>query len=274
MNISPNGRFLVTAGDDGVVKLWDNNTGNYELLHKLDIQERITSRQYCINTSISACSKYILVSTWTHVFLIDIKNGRIINSLRFRSKDYKRKAVFSNDDQVILILCYEDNTKVINVWHAYLDDDDMDYLITLWRQTSNRVCGAQSLQFTYSFSHDNTMIAIHDVYRTNATLWSIDLDNKCLTHKSDFPGNVHDDSLVRKERLHFTPDDKYIVCNTNSGPIFWNIAGDKLTEHTMYVLGNGENTIYDPMVKSISPNNQQLVIQGSGYPSITSYNVK
>ena len=80
----PDGRFLVSAGDNGIVRLWDNGDGNYEQLQEWNvIQEDVRGIGLHLNIDISACSKYVLVSTVAlhRVILISVDNGETIRSL-------------------------------------------------------------------------------------------------------------------------------------------------------------------------------------------------
>ena len=136
--------------------------------------------------------------------------------------DYEKiitKTVFSSNGCAIFICCREQiYGMAIKVWRPYLDDDDKDRLITLWRRPIS--------YHTITFLIDNTiMVAIQDKYQEKGTVWSIDTNHKCLTKELVFP---------RSTGLYFTPDNKYIICNKENGSTLWSIPEGKFTNNTIH----------------------------------------
>jgi len=274
MKYSPNGRFLVSTGDDCVVKLWDT-TGNYEQIQAWNMPEEVINQNQALTDysefSISACSKYIVVPVGTCVFLTNVENGGTIKSsiLPFAPNVHIAHTTtrFSSDGRAVF-LCSNfshNDIEAIKVWRPYLDDDDEGRLITLWREVGSTL-GAKA----FEFSHDNTMVVIHKNMTQTGILWSIDTDQKSLTKIIDFQGSAG---------LHFTPDDKYIVVNKENGPTLWSIAEGKYTNNTIHFLDNGNNTEHNLYAWCFSSNNRQLIIQELGDQElgdhyITSYFVK
>ena len=256
LKFSLDGRYLVSTDNDEFVRLWDTVTGNYALLHKWDMKEEIGEdmpqelKVYQeLKVSISACSKYIVVSNRTCVFLKAVENGKTIKSLispfALENSDSITKSVFSTDGRAVFICC----DGMIQVWRPYLDDDDEDRLVTLWRQTDTEYGYAQC-----TFSHDTKMVAIYG-YKRQGTIWSIDMVCNRLTHKSDFPGRNY-------KGVCFTPDDKYIVHNTRNGPTLRSTADDKSTG-SIPALEQRYNNKRKLVVEGVSPNNRQLIVQDS-----------
>ena len=255
LKYSLNGRFLVSTGNDGFVRLWDSVTGNYALLQEWNIQEETAISSGYLKVSISACSKYIAVSSRTCVFFKDIENdGNTIKSFisSYENMFYIENVIFSSYDRAIFIGCKRDNDVFIKVWRPYLDDDDENLLITL---TKKQDSGVQFPAYnTSKFSHDNSMIAVRDSLKNEGTVWSLNTDHKCLTKKFDFQGNAG---------LHFTPDGKYIVVNKYNGrPTLWSIAEGTYTNKTIHFVDIRYYTKHSNLIAgSLSPNNRQCIVQ-------------
>jgi len=247
-----NGRFLVSTGYDGFVKLWDNDvTGVYEQLQEWNIREKVARElitplpklpKFCI----SACSKFIVVALGNCVLLKDVY-GKTIKSFVNEKITGTAKTVFSSNGRTIFCCCHERQSvnMFIKAWRPYLDDDDEDRLITLW--------SGLLWNDKITFSNDNSMVAIHDRHLTKGTVWSIDTNHKCLSKELDFP---------KSTGLSFTPDDKYIVCSKwNGSTTLWSIAEGKFTNTTLHFLNNRNNKKYNNMVEEFSPNNRQVIVQ-------------
>ena len=259
LKFSPDGRYLVSAGRGDFIRLWDNITGNYEQLQEWDMSEEVGAEELQLEyiepiVSISACSKYVVVSLETWVFFKDVENGgKTISFIALNENRIRiNNIMFSSKDRAIFICCQQYKTMFIKVWHPYLDDDDKDNLVTLWRQTDLH----RGLRL-FTFSHDTSMVVIRNKYTEKGTLWSIDTDHKYLTKKFDFHGSG-------STGLHFAPDGKYIVFNERKGrPTLWSIAEGTYTNNTIFFLDNGSNYTKhnDCVVKSFSPNNQQFIVR-------------
>ena len=267
LKYSPNGKFLISTGNDGFLRLWDAATGNCEQLQEWNMKEEAVnvSFGFVFTFCVSACSKYIAVSLRTCVLLKNVEDGG--KTISFiapnENKIYINNLMFSSNNRAIFLCCREENDDVaIRIWRPYLDDDDEDRLITLWRQAnSNRYYKTST-----SFSNDNTMVAIYDEYLHKGTVWSIDTNHKCLTKKVEFPISTG---------LYFTPDGKYIIYNKENGSTLWSIPEGRFTNNTLRFWDNGNNTKHNLEGISFSPNNRQLIIQEcSGDLYITSYLVK
>ena len=187
LKYSPDGRYLVSTDGTGIyVRLWDSR--NYEQLQEWDTREEVGFEELTggdSRVSFSACSKYIAVSIGTGVFLKDVENGKTIKSLMLPNAmgQIVTKSVFSSDGHAIFICCRE----MLQIWRPYLDADDDDRLVTIWRQTENNPGYTQC-----TFSHDHKMVAIYSAHNydqggTTGILWSIDMDRNRLTQKSNFP---------------------------------------------------------------------------------------
>jgi len=152
---------------------------------------------------------------------------------------------------------------MFQVWRPYLDDDDEDYLITLWRETDRGF-------FIFTFSHDKSKVVIHNEWTNTGVLWSVDTaQTTSILQRSSFH---------RSTGFHFTPDGKYILVNRENGPFLWSISEGKYTNKTIHFLDNGSNYTKHSnlLVKSFSPDKRQcIVIQaGSRNRYITSYFVR
>ena len=232
-----------------------------------EVGEEVTGE---FKVSISACSKYIAILVGSCVFLKGVVNGgKTIKSLisPFAPSNYITNIGFSFNSHAVLMCGVEGTAVCIKAWYPYLDDDDKDRVVTLWRQTDSALCFR-----AFTFSTDNTMIAIHDFYRDS--LWSIDLNHKCLTQESEFQSEFR--AAKAYLTTYFTADDRYIVCNTSMGPTFWSIADHKFSDGTTHVLNHKNTTKHNLRAFSFSPNNRQLVVRDSSTQNlyITSYFVK
>jgi len=169
---------------------------------------------------------------------------------------------FSSDGHALFICYWGNGFTEIKVWYPYIDDDNEDRLITLERDLNYDA-------EVFEFSHDNTMVAIHNEFMNIGMLLSIDTDHMCLTKKFDVQGSTG---------LHFTPDGIYLVVNKENGrPFLWSIAECTYTNKTIHFVNNRSNTKHNNLVvKSLSPNNRQCIVRDSdtGNPYITSYFVK
>ena len=99
------------------------------------------------------------------------------------------------------------------------------------------------------------MVAIHNIRLDTGILWSIDMDHNSLTQELKFQA-----LQVPERSFCFTPDDKYIVCNTPNGPAFLSIAKKKVSFYTTHVMNYGPSRKEKLEVVSISPNNRQLIV--------------
>lgn len=273
LEFSQDGRLLVSGGGDSVVKLWDSITGIYEQLQEWNVPDAVCEEfgdwygyDGLTSVSVSACSNFIAVSTSNDlVILKDIKNGNKPIKWLVQNHPAVRditKIVFSSDGRAVLICCRENNTVVIKVWRPYLDDDDESSLVTL----SSRLSDSSIDDTLFTFSQDSKMVAIHSHQSKKGTLWSIDIGHNCMTQKLDF--------LVRRsksQKCRFTPDNKYFVYNTKTGPKFWCFAEGIFIEHEIQLLENGNKPKENISVVSISPNNQQLIVQESISSDLPSY---
>ena len=150
--------------------------------------------------------------------------------------------------------CWEGTGICIKVWRPYLDDEEEDRFVTLTRQTDS------TRYFRpFTFSNDNAMIAIHDMYA--GALWSINLNQNCLTQESEFQSEFR--RAKAEITIYFTADDRYIVCNTLIGPTFWSIAEHKFSDTTTHILNCSNTTKLSLRAFSFSPNNRQVVVGDS-----------
>ena len=265
LKYSPNGRFLVSTGYDGFVKIWDNITGTYEQLQEWNLREVVARGltaavpKFCI----SACSTYIVVAVETCVFLKDVERGGKTIAFIQLNEDWTlinriKNIMFSPDDRAVFICC----NGTIKVWRPFLDDDDEDRLITLTNK-SHPSGTHYSAYNTYKFSNDNTMVVIHNTSTKKGILWSINMDHNYVTQKAKFPA----EGVIP----FFTPDNKYIVCNKENRPKFWSLAEGKFTNTPIHFLDNGSNSNYTKhnnlvvqCLLSFSPNNRQCIVQATG----------
>ena len=84
LKYSPNGRFLVSAGNDGFVRVWDTVTGKYEQLQEWNMPEEVVNElgnNAVVDICFSACSNYIAVSLATCVVLKNSTAKQLIHPL-------------------------------------------------------------------------------------------------------------------------------------------------------------------------------------------------
>mmetsp|Transcript_4413 Transcript_4413/g.5018 ORF Transcript_4413/g.5018 Transcript_4413/m.5018 type:complete len:647 (+) Transcript_4413:40-1980(+) len=267
LDFSPDGRFLISTGDDRRVRVW-STTNNCAQLHKWNMSREVRGlRNTSLSVSFSPCSNYIAVSLGTHVFLKDVKTSETIKSLvlpPFFSHENIETIQCASQGRGIFICRWDNGVFVIQVWYPYREEDDEDRVIILLRQPHQK---DDPNTIAYTFSQDTTMVAIHNMMTNTGIVWSIDLDHHCLTHQSD---------ILDITSLHFTPDHHYIVCNTGEGPKFWNIAEHAFTNNTLHIVENGQSKkrYHNLYVGCFSPTNRHVLIHESGDLYITSYFVK
>lgn len=159
--------------------------------------------------------------------------------------------MFSSDDRAVFIGFDEGYNMCLKVWHPYLDDDNENRLTILARRpNTNR--GFQPI----TFSNDSTMVVVHNKSLNIGILWSIDMDHNSLTQELQFQAAEYEENS-----LCFTSDDKYIVCNTTTGPTFLSINEKKLSIISTHVFNYGMSRKIDLEVFSFSPNTRKVFIK-------------
>ena len=252
LKFSPDDRFLVSADDDGIVKLWDTNVaGNYEQLHEWNISEDV-GEDWLLLIDISACSKYVVIMSAhllssNRVILKSIENGETIRSSTPQPvMKYIRKVMFSLDYRTIFVCGRCGNSSVIKLWRPYQDEADEDNLITLWEQ---KICNYDP---KIVVPHDKMIIAIQDRYCLNkGWLLSVDDNYSCTVQKLNIRGN--------EEMLQFTTDDECIIYTTKNGLKYWSLAEKKFTDN-VYVLYNEETNNEKSLCDELFANNRQLIV--------------
>ena len=250
LKFSPDGRFLVSADDNDIVKLWDNNiAGNYGLLQEWNMREDIGGlfgQDFRID--ISACSNYVLVfaKRTNRVVFISVENGETFRFLTPQPvMNIIRKVMFSLDYRTVFIYGRCENSSVIKLWRPYQNETDEDNLITLWRQKF------RNFHTNIIISHDKTMIAIQDTVDLNkGRMVSVENKYSCTVYQLKLQ--------TTDELLQFTPDDEFIIFATKKGLKYWSVAGKKFTDKE-YVL-NDEKYMKGPRVVNCSPNNRQFIV--------------
>jgi len=249
LKFSSDGKFFVSADEDGIVALWNNDVvGNYEQLQRWNIGEDVDESWLpCID--ISACCKLIVMASHlsNRVVLIGVENGEIIRSLTPQPAiENITTVMFSLDCRAVFICGRCGNSNVIKLWRPYLDDTDEDNLITLWEH--------EDLYYIYPkiiVSRDKTMIAIQDTVDRNKG-WLLSLDNNlsCTVQKLNFPGSD------RPVLLQFTPDDECTIYNANNGLKYWSVVERKFIDNKKYLI----YTMHGLKVVNFSPSNRQLIV--------------
>lgn len=108
-NFSPDGKYIVTAGDDGTVKLWDTQTGNnYKTFTPKTYYNTVHSAFFLNN------GKYILsTSDGGKNILWDINSGKKIDFFESGYIDSQKDVAYSSDGKYFAATDYED----VKVWN-------------------------------------------------------------------------------------------------------------------------------------------------------------
>jgi WD40 repeat protein len=242
LRFSPDGSFLVSASDDGFVKIWNYNStaGYYQQLQEWNIrQESMNSTGYKrYKIDVSPCSRYVAVLSLgsdRHVFLKDIQNnGKTIESVLLHEIEWGRQIMFSSIDghHSIFIRSYDIHSKenFIHIWRPF------DGLFTILEHPYT----GKNADSDFALSRDNSMIAIcvmEEEY-DRVMLYCIDNDNKSatkskLTLKQSF-------SIRCYSSIRFTPNGKYLsYLNENGLIMFYNlITGNDITDQMNILYSN------------------------------------
>ena len=118
LKFSPDGRFLASTYDHGIIKVWNNDVvGNYEQLQQWNIGED-GNESWLPRIDVSTCSKYIVIAYARNgVVLKRIENGKTLKSLTPRQSGMESitKIKLFADCRAVCVCCQNGNSSVIKL---------------------------------------------------------------------------------------------------------------------------------------------------------------
>ncbi|WP_414563460.1 MULTISPECIES: eIF2A-related protein [unclassified Anabaena] len=263
---SPDGKYIVTFGQDKIVRIWD-------LSDKTPIT--LKSKDAITGATWSPDGKYIVTPTWKSVLIWDNSGKQlakftghsdIVNSANF-SPDGKLIITAANDKtariydksgtQLLLLAGHEDSVE-----YADFSPDGKLILTTTYSQTTRIWSKSGKLIATFKargikWSPDSKYIlAMFDYDGKNySSLWNI-LGKKIV----GFPASHNSYFGAR-----FSPNGEHIVTANEAQVSIWNTSGQKISKFT------ANQDIYNPsfspdgkLIITASPDNKVIVWNTSG----------
>ena len=227
VRFSPDGSFLVSAGEDGLIKIWNYNStdGYYQQLQEWNvIQETNTPIRYIrFYIDVSPCSRYVAILSDRHVLLKDVQNnGKTIKSVLLPEYKLGKQIMFSSIDSHHSIFIRSENVDgnghTINIWRP------RDDLFTILEHPNTRY-----VDNDFALSRDNSMVAIcateDGQSRVMLYYFNKSATNSKLSLKQSLSGH-------RFPSIRFTPDGKYLsYLNENRLLVFFSlITGSEITD--------------------------------------------
>lgn len=253
---SPDGKYIVTFGQDKIVRIWDFSEKIPVITVTINSKDAITGASW------SPDSKHIVTPTWKSVLVWDSLGNHlarfqghsdVVNSANF-SQDGKLIVTASNDKtarvwdtsgkQILLLSGHEEGVEyaAFSPDGKYILTTSYDNKTRIWSESGKLITIFKARGITWS-SNSKYLLARFDYDGKNySSLWNISGKKIEFTgRKNSFPG------------ASFSPDGERIV--TVDGPIasIWDTSGQKLSEF------KANQDIYSP---SFSPD-EELVIATS-----------
>ncbi|KAB8317917.1 hypothetical protein SD81_022020 [Tolypothrix campylonemoides VB511288] len=245
---SPDGKYIVTFGQDRIVRIWDlSNKVPVTIKSKDDITEASWSRD----------GKYIVTPTWKSVLIWD-KYGQQLARFQGHS-GIVSSANFSPNGKLIVTASYDKTARVWNTSGKQLlllsgDDDklgyaafspDGKYILTVNYNTKSRIWSAsgkllatfQSAYARWSLNGKYIMAMSHN---NKTSLWN--LSGKKIV---EFEGQT---SFIFG--ANFSRDGERIVTTNGNIATIWNTSGQKLSKF------KANQDIYNP---SFSPDGKLVI---------------
>lgn len=248
---SPDGKYIVTFGQDRIVRIWD-------LSNKIPVT--IKSKNAITNASWSPNSKYIVTPTWKSV-LIWNDSGKQLTRFTGHS-DIVNSANFSPDGKLIVTAS---NDKTARVWHtsgkqllllsgheagveyAAFSPDDKYILTTsydnqsrIWTKSGKLVTTFKARGITWSPNSKYVLARFDYDSKNYSSLWNI--SGKKIVEFTGSKNSFHGAS--------FSPDGDRIITADGRIASIWDTSGQKLSEF------KANQDIYSP---SFSPDGKLII---------------
>ncbi|BAZ24725.1 WD-repeat containing protein [Kalymmatonema gypsitolerans NIES-4073] len=245
---SPDGKYIVTFGQDRIIRIWD-------LSNKIPVT--IKSKDDITEASWSPDGKYIVTPTKKSVLMWD-KFGKQLARFQGHS-DIVSRANFSPDGKLIVTASYDKTARVWNPSGKQLlllsgDDDklgyaafspDGKYILTVNYNSKSRIWSASgkllaTFQRAYAGWSPNGKYIMAMSHNNKTSLWN--LSGKKIV---EFEGNTSFNLGA-----NFSRDGERIVTTNGNIATIWNTSGQKLSEF------KANQDIYNP---SFSPDGKLVI---------------
>jgi WD40 repeat protein len=210
---SIDGKKIVSGSRDGVVKIWDGETGAF--LYEVDHRNAIESIAFSHNGD-----RFITTSGDSSAKVWNLQSGTLM--LTFKDHPGISSGCFSPDDKTIATTSWNGTT----IWNAENGEKIKNLM------------APYSMHYDATFSPDGKRIAARAFSEMEATtffVWDVETGH-LLTDSTSFN--------EKSRYLSFSPDNKKFITSFNNNYKTWNAGNGKLL-YTAYIIDSTDYLIVD-----------------------------
>lgn len=259
ISFSPNGKRIVSASKDGVVKIWDVESGT--LIDTLYHSKEVTSVQYSPMEG-----KYIVTASYDGIIRVfNAENGKIIHELKGHELCVKH-ASFSFDGKKIVSASCDNTIKIWDVQTGNLIRTIVGHSNTVnsavFNKSDTRIVSASSDNTIKMWDSNNgDLLWTFEGHKDNVNYAEFSPDyygNYIVSASEDGTAKVWDvnsrkeiinfsDHLLAVTSVSFSPDGKQIVSASRDCTIrIWNASNGKEIMYFLQERGWLNTVIYSP----------------------------
>ncbi|MBW4605748.1 MAG: AAA-like domain-containing protein [Hassallia sp. WJT32-NPBG1] len=266
---SPDGKYLVTFGQDRIVRIWN-------LSDRIPVTTvTIKSKDAITGASWSPDGKYIVTPTWKSVLLWD-KYGKQL--ARFQGySDIVNSANFSHDGKLIVT---GSNDKTARVWNTsgkqllLLGGHEKELEFAAFSPNGKYILTTTNDRKTKIWSNDGKLLA---TFQARGMNWSP--NSKYIMAMFDYNGknysslwNISGEKIVEFQGSEnsyfgatFSQDGERIITTDGDIATIWNTSGEKLSEFKANQEIYNANFSHDgKLIITTSPDNRVVIWDTSG----------